>query len=202
MKFLRIITIVAVAALGLSMSQAAYADSIYNLAPNLTADANFTASGGNWDLTMTFTNSSGADTATVNMFTLGLFQPTNDPPPTFTVDTSSIHGWTAFTDSKGDNGTSTCATAGTTKGWLCVGSGALDILPNSDLVFTLSGTYETSGLDPNTLHLISNGLTDSSNSNSKWAISASPVPEPSSITMLLAGLLGLGGIGRRRFLNS
>jgi PEP-CTERM motif len=206
MKLLKIATIATVLVVGLGMSQAAHADTMWNLATGLTADAAFSASGGTWALTMTFDNTSGF-TATVNQFTLALFQPSNATSPYFTIDSGSFAPGTAFFDSKGDNGQSTCAADGTNKGWLCVQFTPAATLGAGSTSFSGSGTYaDVSPLDGNTLDLISNGLTNNTDSTSKWAISAagSPstsVPEPGTMSMLLLGLLGLvgfAGISRLR----
>lgn len=207
MKLAKFITIAAVVIVGLGMSQAAFADTMWTLSPDLSATANFTASSGTWNLDLTFSNTS-SNTATVNQFTLDLFEPGSAADaPIFTI--GSLSSGSGHVDSKGDNGTSTCSLGGNNRGWLCVEfSGGTNLAPG-DTTFSASGTYNTAvnPLNGDTLDLISNGLTNVTDSHSKWAISASgtKVPEPGTMSMLLMGLLGLvglAGIGRRRFVNS
>lgn len=205
-KGLKLATIAAMLVIGLGTSQAAHADTMWNLATGLTGDAAFSASGGSWTLTMSFTNTL-ATTATVNQFTLALFQPgTKSDAPIFGI--SSLSAGTGYFDSKGDNGTSTCSTAGKNRGWLCVDflPGGYNLAPGTT-TFSASGSYNTNvgPLDASTLDLISNGLTDNTMEHSKWAISAAgtgtSVPEPGTMSLLLLGLLGLvgfAGITRRR----
>ncbi|MGZ4833718.1 MAG: PEP-CTERM sorting domain-containing protein [Terriglobales bacterium] len=194
MKSTRTIAVAAIVVLGLLMSQAAFADSMFDLAPGLTADASFSAGGGIWSLSMTFTTDPGT-TATVNMFTLQLFQPNSVFPPTFAVASdSSASGWSYAIDQMGNNGNSSCGSSpGHNKGALCVTGGPTSISTRG-LVFSFGGTYETSGLNGNALDLMANGTAD----DAKWAISGTGVPEPASILLFGTGLSAVGLFVRRK----
>lgn len=195
MKSTRTIVVAAIVVLGLLMSQAAFADSMFDLAPGLTADASFSAGGGIWSLTMTFTTDPGT-TATVKMFTLQLFQPNSVSPPTFTVSTAMLPGggWSYAIDQMGNNGNSSCGSSpGHNKGALCVTGGPTSISTRG-LVFSFGGRYETSGLNGNALDLMANGTAD----DAKWAISGTGVPEPASILLFGTGLSAVGLFVRRK----
>jgi hypothetical protein len=132
--------------------------------------------------------------------------------------------WEYFADDKLNNGSTPDCNTKTAKGWLCADSyynGAfhgttinpLNVLSGQSAVFTFSGTYSgTTGIT--TLDLMASGCliagtckldSTSTSDTNKWAVSNPMIvetPEPASLSMMVAGLLGLTCLVRKRVMGS
>lgn len=150
-------------------AQFASADSL-TLYPSTdwTANATFNADGGNWSLTMSFNNKTGAPT-TLNSFSVQLFN--SGSGEDFNVSTATLLGvnatvnsvnngyvasnnWEYFSDDKLNNGSTANCNTHANGGWLCVDS---------------STTRQTSRRQEPRCTLLQSDLT---------AAPSSPLPEP------------------------
>ena len=195
------IVVLSVALFALCSAPVANADSLTLYAnTNWTADATFTATGGNWSLTVTFDNKTAA-TTTLNSFSLQIFNA--GAGEDFNVTSASLLGtaatvnspnngyvasssWEYFSDDKLNNGSTANCNSHSNGGWLCVDSfydptafptpgttlHAATIGPNQIAAFTFTGTY--TGTTPlSTLDLMASGLVNVGlNTQDKWAVSS------------------------------
>jgi len=176
------------------------------LASNLSSKATFTVNSTNNTFSLAFkiTNAS-ATNATINAFSLQLFSDA-ETVTTLTLPT----GWQYFDNQKINNNGTTGCTGNSHPGWLCADDNLTATAApatiganGGTLTFSFGGTYLGTPVTP--LDLMANGLTNSTDANSKWAVSAgmdtssSTVPEPATLALLGTGMLGIGGSLRSRF---
>ena len=188
------------------------------IATNLTASGSLTYGGGTFSGSLTFTNSSGTDqglvAASLQLFGGG------------TTITSLVESgpplWTDFYfgGNQSNNGEACKLTGGS--GWICADGFTGGTLPftmgvipaNGSLTFSFSGSYSGSSFISQ-LDLQADGCSTTADTfdakhgtinctANKWAYSAGlpgtpgTVPEPGTLALLGSGLLGAGGIIRRR----
>lgn len=216
----KIFSLMAVLALVLAVGSVAKADT-WDLASGLTADSTYNASGGNFTLTFTITNTNSVD-AGIYDFSLDL----TGGDGSVAVDSASGTGTAGtgfeyFEDTKQNNGSGVECNATSNSGWLCVDySGNFDtIAANDSLTWTFTGTYTGTPVDVQ--HLMAQGCVDTSdtwethgpgassgncpfNGDGSYNISAPgtpgppQVPEPGSLMLFGTGLLSMAGILRRK----
>ncbi len=198
------------------------------IAPNLSAGATLTASGGSFTGSIEFTNTSSVDQGLI-AFSLDLLNGSTSVISGLNVTGGG--GWTYefFTGKQSNNG-SPCNTTGNPN-WFCVDGFTAsnfpfhmgDIAANSTLTFNFSGSYTGTPVTGN-LDLMANGCSTTGFTTkttgagpsvdctgTKWAYSnfigtpggspqpPPPVPEPASMVMLGSGLMSVGAFARRKF---
>jgi len=180
----------------------------------LTASSTFNYSGGHFNGSLIFTNSSSTAQGVV-AWSLQMFG-----GGTTISGTGSGAGWTDFYfDHKQSNNGSACDT-NSVNGWMCADGFThgttpfhLGVVPgHGSLTFTFIGTYSGSSFI-NQLDLMADGCSTTGYTissqgtvhctSNKWAYSAglpgsAPVPEPGTLALLGSGLLGVGAIIRRK----
>jgi hypothetical protein len=162
--------------------------------------------------TLTFSGmNTNSTTSTLNAFALQTFCCGSNG--TFSLTNSSLPlNWTDMAGAKIDNsGGLGCNASNGAAGWLCgtaqSNSDVLLIGSHQTFNMTFSGTYGSNTSVNSMFDLMANGLTNSGNDHSKWAVSQTfdwteftPVPEPKTLAIMTSSLLIFGGLmGKRLF---
>lgn len=199
----------------------AFADNIttetgtLSLATNLNSTTTFKIDTTNDTFTLDFNiSNTSATTATINAFSLQLFGGSSGGV-TVTSDTVPT-GWEFFDNQKVNNNGTTGCTGVAHPGWLCADDNLNTTAAPASIAgagghidFLFSGTFTGTAEDGSTqnpLELMANGLTNVSDSNSKWAVSSptsvttvmSNTPEPASLLLFGTGLSAAAFSIRRR----
>lgn len=192
-------------------SQQGYTGTIDAGGIDFTATLITNSSNDTFTLTFSGTNTNGTS-STLNLFALQTFCCGSNG--TFSLTGSSLPlNWSDMAGAKINNsGGLGCNASNGAAGWLCAtAQGNSDVLligSHQSFNMTFSGTYGSNTSVNSMFDLMANGLTNSGNNNSKWAVSQgfdwtefTPTPEPTMMVTLGTSLLILGGMMRKRLLQ-